>query len=249
VARIRTIKPDFFTSDDICALSPHARLLYIGLWCEADREGRLQWSPNAFKRRYLPDDKCDIDKVCLELRSRELVVVYGESGEFAYIPTFLDHQKPNPREAQSTLPDPDLHASNLDLHASNPDLLAQGGKEGKGKEGKGREDARASMSDSEHEEVLNAYAEFVMTAQEMNWPTPRNLDPDRKVKLRARLSEHGVDGWRQMLAEAKASEWLSREFKLRLDWVLEPRNFRKVIEGNYRNGAAEEPPRKVVGWN
>ena len=139
MARIRTIKPDFFTSDDICALSPHARLLYIGLWCEADREGRLQWSPNAFKRRYLPDDKCDIDKVCLELRSRELVVVYGESGEFAYIPTFLDHQKPNPREAQSTLPDPDLHASNLDLHASNPDLLAQGGKEGKGKEGKGRE--------------------------------------------------------------------------------------------------------------
>ena len=41
MARIRTIKPEFFTSDDICALSPRARLLYVGLWCEADREGRL----------------------------------------------------------------------------------------------------------------------------------------------------------------------------------------------------------------
>ena len=43
MARIRTIKPEFFTSDDICALSPLARLLYVGLWCEADREGRLVW--------------------------------------------------------------------------------------------------------------------------------------------------------------------------------------------------------------
>ena len=45
MARIRTIKPEFFTSDDICALSPLARLLYVGLWCEADREGRLVWTP------------------------------------------------------------------------------------------------------------------------------------------------------------------------------------------------------------
>ena len=50
MARIRTIKPEFFTSDDICALSPRARLLYIGLWCEADREGRLVWAPRGFKR-------------------------------------------------------------------------------------------------------------------------------------------------------------------------------------------------------
>ena len=39
VARIRTIKPDFFTSEDIVVLTPWARLLYIALWCEADREG------------------------------------------------------------------------------------------------------------------------------------------------------------------------------------------------------------------
>lgn len=251
MARIRTIKPDFFTSDDICALSPHARLLYIGLWCEADREGRLMWTPNAFKRRYLPDDKCDIDKVCAELAARDLVRVYGEQGEFAYIPTFLDHQKPNPREAQSTLPNPDLYESYLDLHASNPELLAQVGREGKGKEGKGRDSAsgREEISDEELEQVREAYAEFVMAAKKHEWPTPRNLDPDRKQKLRARLNEHGVDGWKQMLQEAEASDWLKTEFKLRLDWVLEPKNFRKVIEGNYRNSAPEEPPRKVVGWN
>ena len=45
MARIRTIKPEFFTSEDIVALSPLARLLFIALWCEADREGRLVWKP------------------------------------------------------------------------------------------------------------------------------------------------------------------------------------------------------------
>jgi hypothetical protein len=74
MARIRTIKPDFFTSDDICALSPLARLLYIGLWCEADREGRLVWAPRVLKRRYLPEDNCDIEALCRELIERELVV-------------------------------------------------------------------------------------------------------------------------------------------------------------------------------
>lgn len=60
MARIRTIKPDFFTSEDIMALSPLARLLYIGTWLEADREGRLTWKPSTLKVRYLPSDACDV---------------------------------------------------------------------------------------------------------------------------------------------------------------------------------------------
>ncbi len=127
MARIRTIKPDFFTSDDICALSPLARLLYIGLWCEADREGRFAWTPKAFRRRYLPDDQTDIEVLCHELLARDLVRLYGD--DLAFIPTFLDHQHVNPREAQSVLPAPDSDAS---ARVSD----AQVGKEGReGKEG------------------------------------------------------------------------------------------------------------------
>lgn len=112
-----------------------------------------------------------------------------------------------------------------------------------------RREEEREITDTELEDVREAYAEFVFTAKEMKWPTPRNLDPDRKKKLRARLAEHGLDGWRQMLTEAKASDWLCNEFKLTFDWVLKPANFRKIIEGNYRDNAREEPPRKVVGWN
>lgn len=154
MARIRTIKPEFYTSEDVITLSAFARLLYIALWCEADREGRFVWKPITFKMRYFPVDNIDIDALCQELLDGGLVVLYGDG--HAYIPTFAKHQRVNPRESQSILPDPhpvkpakstrapkELHAS-PEMHASeatreNLDLHAQVGRERKGKEGKGRE--------------------------------------------------------------------------------------------------------------
>lgn len=106
MARIRTIKPEFWTSEDIADLSPLARLLYIALWGEADREGRMKWKPRAFRIRYLPLDQCDINAVCEELTQRKLVVLYGQSNEFAHIPSFHKHQRPHTKEAESTLPPP-----------------------------------------------------------------------------------------------------------------------------------------------
>ena len=131
MARIRTIKPDFFTSADIVALSPLARLLYIGLWCEADREGRMGWNTVTFKLRYLPADACDIDALCEELTRKGLVKLYGDG--LAYIPKFTEHQHVNPRESVSTLPEPEQKPR----VATRPSRVSdtQGGKGRKGKEG------------------------------------------------------------------------------------------------------------------
>lgn len=82
----------------------HVRLLYIALWCEADREGRLVWKPRTIKMRYFPADDFNVVEACECLVSTGHVVLYGDG--LAYIPTFLDHQHVNPREAQSTLPSP-----------------------------------------------------------------------------------------------------------------------------------------------
>jgi hypothetical protein len=132
MARIRTIKPEFFTSEDIVARSPMARLLYIALWCEADKEGRLVWKPATFKLRYLPGDNCDVHALCAELVDAGLVVLYGEG--FAHIPTFNAHQHINPRESVSQLPEPTRQSRVGTRQARVGD--AQGGREGKGKEGK-----------------------------------------------------------------------------------------------------------------
>jgi hypothetical protein len=155
LARIRTIKPDFFTSEDIVALSPHARLLYIALWCEADREGRFGWRPGTFKLRYFPGDSIDVEAIGNELIERGLVVLYGEG--LAHIPTFADHQHVNPREAQSTLPRPARVPTRED--ASNLDTHTQVGREGKGRrETRERSHGSRLPSSWEPPEILKAWA-------------------------------------------------------------------------------------------
>jgi len=138
MARIRTIKPEFFTSEDIVELSPIARLFYISLWCEADREGRLIWKPKTLKLRYFPGDNCDILKLANELLSIGLIEIYEVEGkEYAEILSFKVHQAINNREADSILPPKTTRKPRVD-NAS--DTRESGVKaEGKGKEGKGRE--------------------------------------------------------------------------------------------------------------
>lgn len=135
MARIRTIKPEFFTSEDIVGRSAFARLLYVALWCEADKEGRMVWKPATFKLRYLPGDGVDIHALCQELIDAGLVVLYGNG--FAHIPAFKAHQHINPRESESQLPSPDAsptREARVGTRQSR-DSDAQGGREGKGKEG------------------------------------------------------------------------------------------------------------------
>lgn len=150
MARIRTLKPEFFTSEDIVSLSPLTRLLYIAIWCEADREGRFVWKPITFKLRYFPGDDCDILGMCDALVTRGLLVRYASADvEYAYIPTFHSHQHINPREAESQLPEPcenkrvsgsrkaRVNDASTTRNGRDPD--AQVGREGKGKERKEKE--------------------------------------------------------------------------------------------------------------
>jgi len=133
MARIRTIKPEFFSSEDIVGLAPLTRLLYIAIWCEADKEGRLVWKPLTFKFRYFPADDCDIKAMCAELVDRGLIELYGEG--YAFIPTFKAHQHINPRETPSQLPEPKTTRQARVGTRQARSNHAQGGREGKGREG------------------------------------------------------------------------------------------------------------------
>lgn len=139
MARIRTIKPEFFTSEDIVSLTPLARLFYVSLWCEADREGRLDWRIGTLKMRYFPGDNCDMQELAKELIDGGLIVVYEVDGkQYAEIPSFKTHQIINNRESESTRPPRVKHACKR--------VKAEGkeGREGKGKEGDSAEPQRDS---------------------------------------------------------------------------------------------------------
>jgi len=130
MARIRTIKPEFFTSSDILTLTPLARLFYVSLWCEADREGLLKWDTDTLKFRYFPKDKVDIEALGAELVEQSLItILVGDDGrEYAEIPSFGLHQVINNRESESVL--------SARVKDASPRVLGEGkeGKEGKGKE-------------------------------------------------------------------------------------------------------------------
>lgn len=154
MARIRTIKPEFFTSEDIVSLTPLARVFYIALWCEADREGRLSWKPRTLKMRYLPGDNCDIDTLAQELLNMGLIVLYEHEGQMlAEIPSFKKHQVINNRESESSLP------SRVGTRPSR--VKAEGRKEGKGKEGKECASEDVDVEESRFDKFWKAYPKKV----------------------------------------------------------------------------------------
>ena len=54
MARARNIKPGLFSNEVIAELPAFDRLLFIGLWCLADREGRLEDRPKRIKMELFP---------------------------------------------------------------------------------------------------------------------------------------------------------------------------------------------------
>ena len=107
MARIRYLKPDFFTDFDIGKLTPLARLLFEGLWCYADRNGRLPDRPEELKLKILPYDDVDIDGLLSELVQPKtggagtLIRRYSVSGKrYIQIHNFEEHQRPHPNEKQ-----------------------------------------------------------------------------------------------------------------------------------------------------
>lgn len=107
MARIRSIKPGFFRSEDLAELPYEARLCYAGLWLIADREGRLEDRPRRIKADLFPYDTLDIDAILTLLTIRKFIVRY-EINEVPYIaiPTFLHHQRPKSDETASVIPAP-----------------------------------------------------------------------------------------------------------------------------------------------
>lgn len=106
MARARNIKPAFFKNELLAECPPLARLLFVGLWCVADREGRLEDRPKRLKVEILPYDDCDVDELLGILATRGFIERYVmDDVPCILIPAFKRHQNPHHREASSILPD------------------------------------------------------------------------------------------------------------------------------------------------
>ena len=107
MARARNIKPGFFANEDLAECEPLARLLFAGLWCLADREGRLEDRPKRIRAELLPYDACDADDLLNQLQARGFILRYSHGeGRFIQVLKFDSHQNPHMKEAKSTIPAP-----------------------------------------------------------------------------------------------------------------------------------------------
>lgn len=103
--RARTLKPDFFSDEEVATLSPLARLFFQGLWCYADRDGRLEDRPARLKVQILPYDDVDANVLLDEIAGRGFVTRYEADGKrLVQIRSFGKHQHPHPKEPASELP-------------------------------------------------------------------------------------------------------------------------------------------------
>ena len=108
MARSRNIKPGFFLNDELVELPFSTRLLFIGLWCLADREGRLENRPKKIKMQLFPADDLDLSKALLGLYEAGFLSLYSiDSIDYIQISKFNKHQNPHHKEAASTIPAPD----------------------------------------------------------------------------------------------------------------------------------------------
>lgn len=104
--RARNIKPGFFKNENLAELGMFERLLFIGLWCLADREGRVEDRPKRIKIELFPCDSCDVDQGLNSLASAGFIRRYAyDKYSIIEVCTFKDHQSPHGSEKDSVLPD------------------------------------------------------------------------------------------------------------------------------------------------
>lgn len=139
--RARTIKPGFFQNEDLCLLPPLARIFFAGLWCWADRDGRLEDRAIRLKAQILPYDKADPEKLLEVLAEspEQFIIRYTIDGRnYIQITNFHEHQNPHCKEPASTMPAPDKH------HTSTVQAPECGRKKGKKESNKERKERKNS---------------------------------------------------------------------------------------------------------
>lgn len=111
MARIRAIKPEFWSSPGIESADPYARLLYIAMWNWADDSGVGVANPRELLGFAFPLDEeitvADLRRMLVEIRRVFGVDFYTVAGRQYYsIPSWEKHQKFD-RRSKGKYPGPD----------------------------------------------------------------------------------------------------------------------------------------------
>lgn len=206
--RIRTVKPEFFADEDVAALAPTDRLVFLGLLCYADKAGRMEYRPVRLAALVLPYEQKGFEVRLSNLISAGFLIPYENDGrKYLQIRTFATHQRPHHTEPESKLPAPDSDGSTVlqplqngyTTDESSHDLgyttvVKRKGREGNG-EGKGERQPRPPVA-------LDGFSDF--------WPMyPRRVGKGGAEAAWSKLSAADRAAVAAAMPAFKAS-WASR---------------------------------------
>lgn len=243
MARIRSIKPEFWQDELVATLPRDIRLLFIGLWTMADDEGRFRANPRFVQAQVFPyDSDIDVAGALRQLEGIGRVQLYEADGQlFGWVRKFSEHQridKPKP----STIPPPPVPDESKmrprrvrDASKTSP---GRKGGEGKGEEGRGEEAAGPAPED--FQAVWNQNR-----APEM--PEWREMTDDRRAQAKARLGERPLEDWIaivERLAKSGFARGLipgrdGKRWRADPEFILRPSSATKILEGKYDDRPGE----------
>jgi hypothetical protein len=195
--RARSLKPGFFSNEDLIELPFEHRLLFAGLWTLADREGRQEDRPKKIKLHIFPGDNVDCDKGLDALASRGFIRRYKVNG-IAYIQVinWSKHQSPHVKEAASTIPAPCENSASTSVAALTPDsglLTPDSGNLG-------------TATSASPPVTKSAERVFDHWRSEWNHPSAK-LDAKRRKRIEARLKDFTPDQLCDAISGFKHSPW------------------------------------------
>lgn len=259
MARIRTIKPEYWSDERMATVSLEARLLFLGLFNLSDDEGRLRGHPALIRGALFPYDDLTVAQVdgwLAELESAGRIQRYRVDGEaYVWVRNFAKHQKID-HAAPSKLPAPpevlaspreDLRdfASPREPSPVPREKLPRNREQGTGK-GTGNREETSSPPAADASDRLVA---FWNQHAHPKLARVRSMTSNRKTALRARLKEHQPEELEEAVRRLSASSFClgggAQGWVADLDWLLRPGTVAKVLEGKYDDRGASVVPLRV----
>lgn len=264
--RCRGIKPTFFTNEELSEIPMEARLLFIGLWCLADKRGRLEDRPKRIKVEIFPYDDVDCDNLLGYLDQYGFIKRYSVGGDkYIQVINFEKHQHPHHTEKDSVIPcfngeitvmardvprdDPsvicNLLTDNCYLDPVIPPIVPQ-----RGRRKKSQSDPSLSNEVDEVFDAWNAMAKSGTPKLPLAWKST-----DKYVRAcKARMEEEEFrEQWREAMKAVRKSKWNIGEngsgWKATFEWFLRPGKTTEILgrgapvgKGDWGCEAGQEAP-------
>lgn len=268
--RLRTLKPGFFSNEELADQPFAGRLLFAGLWLIADRAGRLEDRPKRIRGELFRYEDVDIDALLNGLAEAGFIRRYQVEGmRYIEIANFSKHQTPHVKEPASTIPAPPEMCQQRDHATRAPDehqtstVLAPD-----------KNSARTPLTDIGNlelgtgEYVLGSgecegadeppgaaediYAHFKAKIQPKSRTFPREKINARLKAFSADELKRGIDNfaadwWWMEHNASQGAEWFFRSDKQAERWLLlKPRASSPVPIGKPPPRAEPSPPYSII---